>query len=809
VLIPLRARKILRDLASARVRVLTMIVAIAVSVAAVGAVLGGRAILEREIAVNYLGTHPASATLAVPGGADEAALRIARARPGVLDAALRTRRVARIVLPDGRRAPVLLFVAPASDPMRVAGFQVERGNWPPASGELLLERSSLAFFGLRVGQPIDLEMRNGRHGSVRIGGVVHDGAVSPSSQERIAYAYATPALLARLGDAVTLDSVKILVGDGGRESGSVRRIDAVAQDAGTALRARGIAVTRIDAPPPFRHPHQSQMQTAVGLLQLFAQLALLLSAILVATLLGGMLAQQMRQIGVMKTLGAGNTTVFGMYLAMTAAVAAAATLVALVPGVIGARYLATVVGDLFGIEITSYVIPRGVFATEIAAGVLVPVAVALVPLMRSTQITVREAIDGVSRGSTAFGATPLQAWLARRGIGNRTIRLALRNVVRRPGRLMLVVLLLGTSGAMFVSALSTADGLQAVVDGGMSHRHYDLEVRLAASEDAARVARVMAGVPEIAAFESASSAQAIAPHDGAIDLTRTYPDGGHGSYAIASLRPGSPILALPLKQGRALHPGDAGAVVFNQLVIPQQAHGARVGQDVAISVNGRVSRYTLAGIVSDFGSPATAYVTEEGFARASGENGRVSLVRVVTRRHDRAGRDAAVRTLQQRFADDGIALRGTVVLGAFKLALDGHAAALANTLAAIAVVMAVVGVLSLISAIAGGVLERTREFGVMRSLGASSAAIAGIVAAEGMLYGALSALAAIVLSIPLTLALDGFIGTQAFFVPLPFALSPIGAAIATAVALLAAAAASAVGAHAAARLTIREALAAV
>jgi putative ABC transport system permease protein len=107
-------------------------------------------------------------------------------------------------------------------------------------------------------------------------------------------------------------------------------------------------------------------------------------------------------------------------------------------------------------------------------------------------------------------------------------------------------------------------------------------VRLAGSEDEARVARVMAGVSEVAAFETASAAQAVAPHGGAIDLTRTYPDGGHGSYAIASLQPGSPLLSLPLNEGRALRAGEANAVVFNHLVIPQHAHDARLGHDVAI-----------------------------------------------------------------------------------------------------------------------------------------------------------------------------------------------------------------------------------
>ena len=40
-----------------------MLVSIVVSLAAVGAVLGAYAVLTREIAVNYLGTRPASATL--------------------------------------------------------------------------------------------------------------------------------------------------------------------------------------------------------------------------------------------------------------------------------------------------------------------------------------------------------------------------------------------------------------------------------------------------------------------------------------------------------------------------------------------------------------------------------------------------------------------------------------------------------------------------------------------------------------------------------------------------------------------------
>ena len=58
-------RKLVRDLGEERRRVALMAAAIAVSLMAVGTVLGAYAILTREMAVSYLGTRPASATLAV------------------------------------------------------------------------------------------------------------------------------------------------------------------------------------------------------------------------------------------------------------------------------------------------------------------------------------------------------------------------------------------------------------------------------------------------------------------------------------------------------------------------------------------------------------------------------------------------------------------------------------------------------------------------------------------------------------------------------------------------------------------------
>src|SRR6266511_3150838 len=76
-----RWRKLGRDLWTEKNRMALMIVAISVSLIAVGTVLGSFAILTREIAVNYLGTRPASATVELEGDVDAALVERVRRHP--------------------------------------------------------------------------------------------------------------------------------------------------------------------------------------------------------------------------------------------------------------------------------------------------------------------------------------------------------------------------------------------------------------------------------------------------------------------------------------------------------------------------------------------------------------------------------------------------------------------------------------------------------------------------------------------------------------------------------------------------------
>ena len=103
--------------------------------------------------------------------------------------------------------------------------------------------------------------------------------------------------------------------------------------------------------------------------------------------------------------------------------------------------------------------------------------------------------------------------------------------------------------------------------------------------------------------------------------------------------------------------------------------------------------------------------------------------------------------------------------------------------------------------------ERTREFAVLRAVGAGSATIQRSVIAEGVFIALLSALAAAIVSVPLTAIVARVVGTASLGPTLEVLASGAALPIWTGIIVVAAAAASAVPAWRASRLTIREALA--
>ena len=97
-----------------------------------------------------------------------------------------------------------------------------------------------------------------------------------------------------------------------------------------------------------------------------------------------------------------------------------------------------------------------------------------------------------------------------------------------------------------------------------------------------------------------------------------------------------------------------------------------------------------------------------------------------------AGEARLARAEEEAFKNVGFAVDGVDTTAQWRDFLAADYSIATNFLLAMAVLLAVVGGLTLMGTMSINVIERTREIGVMRAIGASDAAIQRLVVTEGL-----------------------------------------------------------------------------
>ncbi len=797
-----RWKKLLRDLQASTGRMAMMVIAIAVSIFAVGTILSAYTILTREISRNYLGTNPASAYLELDR-VDDSVVEAVKQRPNIVDAEAGSWIMTRIDIGSNEWRPLLLFVVKDFNTIRLNKFQPEAGAFPPPDQTILLEREALKFINAKIGDVLNVQTPNGPKRAIEISGTVHDPSLAPAWQENMAYGYVTPSTLAWLGEGDTLHILKVVVKDQelGRDT-----VDAAVSDLAQWLKGQGHMVGEIRIPPPLLHPHQSQMNSVLLTLLIFSLMALVLSGILTATIVGGMLAQQTRQIGIMKAIGARSIQITSLYLVLVMVLGLIAVVIALPLSIAAGRGFSRVIAEVLNFNLYSEFIPAWVYIVQFLMGTLVPLLVALGPIQRTTQITVRETISDYGTSRESFGSRGLDSWLGKiRGIDN-TLILALRNIFRRRGRLLLTVSLLAAGGGMFMTGINVKTAWDDFLAQGAAMRHYDLEVRLNSLQPEEEILSTIASIPGVQKVEPWNLMTAAVSRPDGLEVVKTYPDGGHGSFLLRSVPPESKFMESKILSGRWLQAGDTDGVVLNHMGASFFPN-VKVGDTISLTFHERIASFRVVGIVRQNLTPAAAYVVPSAFFAATGHPEQsINGVRIVLNEHDADTIAAVTGKIESALEAKDVRVKVFISETMLESATSGHVYIFIVALITTSLVMAVVGALGLMSSMGTSVIERTREFGVMRAIGAKSRTVLRNVISEGVFIGLMSWVIAIVISIPLSLVIGNTIGKQSFYVPLDLVVSPLGLGIWLLVIVLGSMAASAYPAWQASRLTIRETL---
>jgi putative ABC transport system permease protein len=742
-----RWRKVLRDVWLHRGRTALVVVAIALGLGGAGVILNAWALVEVATREGFRVSNPASATLRVDS-VDAALLARARLQPDVRDAAARRTTFARVQI-GGASFVAQLFTVEDFARIRIGVLQPDAGAWPPRDGGLVIERSSLDMSGAAVGDEVRLSVGDHPAIEVAVQGIARDVGLAPGWMEHVVYGFVTRRTLEQLQAPSALDQLQLVIGDGTLNQEEVRRIAyAVKRD----LEAHGRMVTDVDVPVPGDHPHAAQMNSLLYTQGAFAVMALLLSAFLVVNLIAALLAGQTRQIGVMKTIGADWPQLAAMYLAVAAMLGVVAVALALPVAVVGGGAYAVLKGDLLNFDVSTFHIPTSVILLQVAVGVLIPLLAAAFPVWHGCRISVSDALRDVGISSSA---DPGQWSLRITGL-SRPLLLALRNSFRRRQRLALTLLALATGGAVYLGANNLRASVLGATDLMFRGNAFDFSLRLAEPHDPDSLERVVRGVEGVRKAEAWSGERAIVDHgDGVLGNT----------FGITALPATTTLLQLAPDSGRWLAAGDARVLVVNRSL--QRAEPSLVvGARVTLRIRATSTEWTVIGF-TESGTAAAAYAPRDAIVALASGGGATSVLVANTYDGDASQLDL-IQRLRAALGDAGMPVASSQVLAESQRVLEDHLLMVVDFLGAVGWLMLLVGGMGLASTMSLAVLERTREIGVMRAIGARHGAIFTIIQVEGLMIALLSWGVAIVLSVPISAALAGVFGRIMIRVPVTY-----------------------------------------
>jgi putative ABC transport system permease protein len=431
---------------------------------------------------------------------------------------------------------------------------------------------------------------------------------------------------------------------------------------------------------------------------------------------------------------------------------------------------------------------------------LVPQVAAFVPIWQGSGLSVKQALSGAAGNGTVSNGW-LDHQLARIRWLSRPMRISLRNVFRRKGRLILTLVTLTMGGAVFIATFNVRVSMNQYVAQISHYFRADVNLTLNRPYRIAEIENMLAGLPGIGRVEGWAAAR----------TEMVMADGTSGESVSLLAPPANSDLVKPIMlKGRWIEPGDQNAIVLNDLFMAQYPQ-LKIGDTLRLKVNGDNKDFVVVGFFRFAGKVAglLAYTNYDYLSELINQPNQASSFRIVAD-HKGMNNDQQLvlaKTIEAKLRTYNVDINDVSTgFDMSSTAADGF-----NVLTAfllfLASLTALVGSIGLAGTMSMNVMERTREIGVMRAIGASNRILMNMVIVEGMLIGIISWILGCILAFPMSKIMSDTVSQAIFNSPSNFGLTSTGFIIWLAAVIILSILASVMPARNASRLTIREVLA--
>ncbi len=636
-------------------------------------------------------------------------------------------------------ANIQLWAYPDLAHVAVSPFQITSGHLP-GPGEIVMESSDGALQPVHLGDQVTLSTPTGPQ-TLRIVGLARTLGSTSASVTNVALGY------------ISLDEATALSGKSGMNTVLVSIHDA-SQITTTVVALRNLLVANgltVVGESWVRDPFSTgPLDGIFVVMRVLAGIALLLSAFLIINTITTLLVEQTRMIGIMKAIGARRGQIIGSYLIAVLIYSLVGTTLGIVLGIFGGLAFANYIANLVVLDLGPITLSPGTLALSILCGLGTPLLASITPLRQGTRITVREAMSayGISAGQ------PRQSGL---GWLPPTILLGWRSVWRRRARALLTLAALACAGAAFLAVQTTTVSLDRTLHDLFAAYDADVFVRIQPAPQATVMAQ-LSTIPNIQRVEPFISDGLETPW---------------GLTIVRGLDPATKIYRYQLTHGNWLTPGESGDVVVSDLFMGH-SH-LHVGDVLNLSTATNQQTYRIVGVVHDnnggSGSIGSVFVSTSDLI-ALNQLPKGYIDGYVLQAQDRS--QPAINLLATHL-DTTLSAQGlapTVETSQQELQRNQQQfQILYLILYGVVLLIALVGMLGLANTLTTSVLERRREIGILRALGATGPRVASVFLTEGISLGLTAWLVAIAVGIPGAM---GFIALlDQVLLPIQFTFAPL------------------------------------
>jgi putative ABC transport system permease protein len=709
-------RKSVTDLTRRKARAFFTILTLALAVASVGILAVPQLMeqsMEREVAAHRL---PDVTVSMKPLRLSAAALAALGRLPNVTAVEPRSLLATRVWVGEKRERAVVIGV-PDYARQRADVVTIASGT-PPSAGAILTDQNNAKAKGFDAGAGTDARVlaADGSVHALAIGGVGRKltGGQDDPSNDWITF-YATPQTVATLSGAPGYTSLAFRLRDN-RRSAAERTVAAVRDQLRTTT-----AFTAFDDLPvinePGSYPGKADFEGIAGVLGVITMLALLSALVLVANTMTTLIGEQTGEIAAMKAIGARRRDIRRIYLRTALLLGAVGALLGATLGVVLANVLvAFFASAFFYIDAGSGVSVPALIASAVA-GLVGPPLAALPAIRRATRLPLNEALQ--ASGSAVGGQGRLDAALRRVRFLSRGAQIGLRGVGRRKRRSLATALQISVAVATLLSLLSLGAGMTRTGSAHFDDNHFDVWIQAVASKpfggDAGRLIASTAGV---------RNAQPWMQNNVRLE----------GRDAQAWGLPAHPLIDPRVDTGRWYTDAEvrARAQVAVLGATIAKTTGKRVGDQVRLNTGSGPATFRVIGI-SGFqaNNGDVAFTPVSTLQSVLGSPGAVNSYWITTTSKDHGLIDRTTTRMEDTLAAHGNQV-GTIVMYDAEAKTIAANAQITTAITVLGLLIVAISMVALINTITMAVLERTREIGMLRSVGARARDIRRIFATEGL-----------------------------------------------------------------------------